>query len=472
MRKNAYCTFFLILTIICPTLAQVGEWTERGSIENGRSAMATVVYNDTLFVIGGNTLMDDINAPTNEVLRFDLNDLEAEIEPATSMNYARQGASALVHEGIIYVFGGRIGTENKTELIEAYNPHTGIWYSPTEEFVATIPPEDMERLNREGMSAVIWNYKPLLAGGASGLLDLHNDLFAITPRLQGQEDERELVFSIDVLDVTLPVSVSYHSFSRLTFANVEEKFFLAGGYSRENNSSIFAWDGSESSEFISTTYPITQYGESISAHATVATKINGVSSLVFIGGNGVGQERTLCSVRSFDDDGIPIVVSTILDTLSDLPIRRAYLKAVELPDNGSGYPEILVIGGSRVTIEGGRYLYRDMISANVFRIETDIEEETRALLPSSPVVTAAPNPFNGAVRISVELGDSEEAAQFSVYNVLGQLVQHWSEEPNGSGQVVTFWSGVWGGRPAPGGIYFLKVQQGSKRSIIKLHRLP
>ncbi|RKY88166.1 hypothetical protein DRQ09_03315 [candidate division KSB1 bacterium] len=93
----------------------------------GVSGAATAVLNDTIYIIGGKTAG---GIDTNTVQVFSGNSWETR----TPMNSSREGASAVVYNGKIYVFGGyHSGTPTNT--CEVYDPVTGTWTTQS----STIP---------------------------------------------------------------------------------------------------------------------------------------------------------------------------------------------------------------------------------------------------------------------------------------------------------------------------------------------
>ncbi len=88
-------------------------------------------------------------------------------------------------------------------------------------------------------------------------------------------------------------------------------------------------------------------------------------------------------------------------------------------------------------------------------------------LTPTPVLVAAPNPFRGSVAIS---GWSDTARVLSVFDASGRRLRAWRTSTT-PGSVV--WDGRDGeGRPAPSGVYFIRVSPEAPGETTRIVRLP
>ena len=90
-----------------------------------RSNLVVAVVERKLYAIGG---WNDEDLVLGSVECYDPK--SDKWTPVADLNIARERASALVHDGYIYVVGGRGRGENTEALrsIERYNPETDTWH--------------------------------------------------------------------------------------------------------------------------------------------------------------------------------------------------------------------------------------------------------------------------------------------------------------------------------------------------------
>ncbi len=106
------------------------EWKVITEISTKRTAFATAVVEDKIYLIGGTSFENFDKGPVglSTVEVFDTQNHTW--RRITDMPTPREAAQASVVNGIIYVFGGVRMKDGKWEYpihVEAYNPATGIW---------------------------------------------------------------------------------------------------------------------------------------------------------------------------------------------------------------------------------------------------------------------------------------------------------------------------------------------------------
>ncbi len=89
-----------------------------------------------------------------------------------------------------------------------------------------------------------------------------------------------------------------------------------------------------------------------------------------------------------------------------------------------------------------------------------------------------PNPFNPSTKINFELSGYHDNVTFTVFNVMGQIVNEISFSNTLPGMQVINWNGInSNGASVPSGIYFYQVQAGDlsamgKMTLVKIIMCP
>ena len=138
-------------------------------------------------------------------------------------------------------------------------------------------------------------------------------------------------------------------------------------------------------------------------------------------------------------------------------------------------------GAGLYTVKASRWDYHDLIIPNV---QVNLGEETLLSIPltrtnvqsedetQSPVASFglgnSPNPFNPETRLSFILPQSGRV-QLDIYNLRGQLVRRLLDTDKQAGHHKLLWDGRdEAGRTVGSGIYFARVQQGSRSQVHKM----
>ncbi len=414
--------------LFLPTRVQ--GWEPYDVLPQARADMCHVTIEDTLYIIGGVVRETDINTATNTVLRYNLNTQEW-LDPAPPLAHARIGATAALHGENIYVFGGRQDQESYLSSIEMWRPGLTAWIEVGELLPA-----------RAGMRAYTFNDTMYVTGGNSSPLARHAIVNAVIP---SETPYQPPFLTQTVLADTLPGARSYHM-----IAPIGNVIYLCGGFSLWplNDLQIFYESGWQ---------PLYQLPYGLAAMGYTLLPDAGGPLIVLAGG--------------LDSDQAVDLISTI-----HTPTGTWREADISLPSPRYGHillhwqGMLLSIGGSYVSGTGERVLMDEMIYAEPGVLHRS-QPGREPAHPSRLELGAYPNPFNGAVRITLDNLQQQEV-QLTLRNVLGQTVRRWHPQPE-AGTLTLQWGGRnRHGQPLASGIYFLTARAGQSHQTIKLLRLP
>lgn len=96
------------------------------------------------------------------------------------------------------------------------------------------------------------------------------------------------------------------------------------------------------------------------------------------------------------------------------------------------------------------------------------EEQDQTQVPIKPDLAIYPNPSKDQTMISYKIG-SRMDVKLSIYNNRGQYIRTLVKDSKSSGEHTCFWDGNNAeGRPMPGGVYFVLLEEGRNRVLKKL----
>ena len=197
---------------------------------------------------------------------------------------------------------------------------------------------------------------------------------------------------------------------------------------------------------------------------------------------------------SFNSDGYYITGYTLWDDIYSLGSRPYHYQFVETPaeanfmvldsDNlliwqldgfGSGYSHLgpsleangifsIPLGSDWYAIMDNSFQHRNAVRINgslLFQHNgTFVQDETAPALLNK--LSSYPNPFNTVTYLSFE-STKDCLAEITVYNLKGQMVRNWKEQPLQQGTCNFSWDGKDNkGISVPAGVYFWKVQSGNQ----------
>ena len=90
------------------------------------------------------------------------------------------------------------------------------------------------------------------------------------------------------------------------------------------------------------------------------------------------------------------------------------------------------------------------------------------LLPAAALACNINNPISTGSALKIKLSNLQaDELKVQVYNIRGQKVWTWSGYPAGDKDVILSWDTLVKGKPAPAGVYLLKVQNASAELVKK-----
>ena len=113
-----------------------------------------------------------------------------------------------------------------------------------------------------------------------------------------------------------------------------------------------------------------------------------------------------------------------------------------------------------------------VLTATEQTFSTSVKSPISGMPENFKLYPAYPNPFNPrqqSLQFIFEFSNPGLSYELSIYNMLGQKIAYWQNHSLSSGRQQLQWNGqTEDGRPAPPGVYFYRLQQGTKYQIRKL----
>ena len=389
---------FLIICLMIPSLTWAG-WEFVEPMPTAREGLAVVELDDKIYAIGGRNQNNFMALDVVEI--FDPGSCTWSIGPA--LNNPRIYSAAAVHDGRIFVFGGRAGFWLVDE-IEMYDPEVGYW-------------EEIGWMySREGLSADTYGDSIIIVGGKTVLWSYspYADVY----------DPINLEWSGALPNY--PVPRAGHGSLVLG-----DSLFIIGGVGFGILSDVSIFNGIE---WISGTDLPFELGN------TGAAKV-GKDIFVVGGNNGLRTSNSTLFYSFSDNHWIEI------DTLNT---DREYHGVVACNE------KLYAIGGGQ-----GSYFDRDYLdSVELLDLTTKIDHPAENITdPELFSIANYPNPFTDFTDISITAPVIRKANQpVVIYNVIGREVMRW-KNPNWQNSQLNFqWNGSdLYGIPLPTGIYFIRI---------------
>ena len=173
----------------------------------GRSGASSVIANDQLYVLGGNSWSSDASKSYNSVVTLNLKQENAQWMGTQQMNKARRCAGCAVMNGYIYMCGGKAHNTMWLSSCERFNLHNKSWYAIS----------DMNHKRSE-----------------FALLNLHNRLYAVGGCSRPHSYLKSVEMFLPDQGTWLPVTPMHTPRARFAAAVCDEKIYVIGGESESN----------------------------------------------------------------------------------------------------------------------------------------------------------------------------------------------------------------------------------------------
>ena len=405
--KTLLWLMLLISPLICDT------WEDGVPFNTPRAGASAVTYNGKIYLFGGKSVD---NRVLNTVEVFDPGSNTWDSTVVSDFKEARYNAAAVLWQGKIYLTGGGGYNDKVLKSVEVYDPVHNSWDEVHE-----------MRKERRGHSAIIFN----------------NHIYCFG----GQKNNSELVDEIEWFDTTK----SDWEEAGFDLNNPRVAFFPA-----VYNNQIYMFGGSYFGPF-ATGYK-TEWAD---------------SEYTWMGIDSLSQARSYGATARIDSLIYMIGGETQSGKTNLVEIYNANSNTIrhgeDMPDAQSGMTAAVLHG--KIYVMGGYQLDENDVENDVH-----ILTPTVLALPDPPktypqnilLAKAYPNPFNGFVRIDLNIPLSGYV-QIDIFNTVGQKIVRLFDGNMRSGKHSFHWNAHAGtGANISSGMYLLTVQAGRLSKRVKL----
>jgi len=403
----------ILLIVTSVTLVSAGEWISSASLNVPRAGASAVTWNGKIYVFGGKSIE---NMVLNTVEVYDPQNNTWDSTYAKSFDHPRYNASAIVWQDMIYLIGGSTNDE-VLDIVEIYDPVQNSWEEAHE-----------LREERQGHSTSFFNGTMFTIGGQ------REDNFHLVDDIEWYDADDE---KWEKAEFELEDGRSAH------FAEVysNEYYMFGGFYFGALKNTIFkAVPDSEDSSWVS-------LGTLSEPRAYGATAQ--IDSLIYI----IGGETTSGKTKRVEVFNAKTGNVSVID---DMNMAFSGMASAVLDG------DIYVIGG----FEGTENDIVDHV--HVYDMVTAIDDKPFLKPTNFLIANVYPNPFNGRVKIDINLPLSE-IVQIDILNILGQKIRPLENRQFLPGKYSFSWDAKDNsGRNVSSGIYFVSLKTQSQNQILKI----
>ena len=368
MKFKISIVFYIYILVLSQNLLADG-WYSAPSLLTARGGASAVVFEKFIYVFGGKSIDNKV---LNSVERYDLAGRSWDSTFVPDFNYPRYNATAVVFEGKIYLMGGQDGNST-LKVVEVYDPVQNKWSE-----VHNL------RREREALAGAVFNDRIYAIGGQKDTQSLIDEIEWYD---KPADDWMDAIF-----DLPYPRAAHFHSVIGNTF------YMFGGYYYGPTRTGYKATPGANGYEWIRLDdLEISRaYGAATISHGdiyiiggeTSAGKTNTIE--VFLPGT---ETYGYCEPISSPRSGLAAV--TVDDTI------------------------IYVIGGFETD-------YNDPVATVEWyqdQLYTDIENHSSITLPDNHIlINGYPNPFNNGIRLEISIPETGEYVM-DIYNISGQKIK-------------------------------------------------
>jgi len=401
------------LTLIFVSLVVADEWNNGPFLNTPRAGATAVTWDGKIYVFGGRS---GGNVVLNTVEMFDPQSGSWDNSSIPAFPTARYNASAVIFENKIYLIGGRT-INDVLKVVEVYDPVQNKWEEAHE-----------LRKEREGHTTGVFNDRIYTIGGQKNSNTLVEDIEWYNAE---EDDWKEAAFN-------LPYPRSAH------FAVIyQDDYYCFGGYYYGLNE--YGYRTVHQPDFTYSWKTVNSLSMP-RAYGAVAR----IDSLIYIIGGETEQGKTNL-VETYN------LNSGLISKGSDMNMSHSGMASAVLNN------KIYVIGG----YEGSK---NDIINhVHILTPSvTAINDHNTSVPENISLVNAYPNPFNGRVRIEVELVKNSNLS-VEIMNVLGKRINILENSPHLKGKYSYFWDAKdAAGQNVSSGVFFVRITADSYAKILKL----
>ncbi len=359
--------FLLLIAMLFSVAGNAGEWRPLPPMPTPRAGASSVVWQNRIYVFGGKSLDNKI---LNTVDCFDPDSgawITSDIPP---FEYARYNAAAIVFNNQIFLIGGR-GQEKVLDKVEVFDPVQKAWKSV----------HDLHE-KREGFTAVV----------------LNNHIYV----LGGQEEEYSMMEEVEWYDEEkdqwreVKNGMSHPRVAAFSAA-VGDTLYLFGGY-------YFGLTGTFYKGVFRTNHAMWFEGPMMRSPRAYGITVLMGDSIYLIGGETQAGKTDIVEIYDLKRQ----------EFFSAPPMSMARSGMA----GGSLNDSIFVFGGYD-PVSG-----QPVTTAEVYVPQvTAIDDGPPASVPQKhTVISGYPNPFNGQISFKVVL-PRVDSYEIALYNVLGKRVK-------------------------------------------------
>jgi hypothetical protein len=407
MKKMIATT--ILLTIFCNAYPQDNEWVKKSPMPTPRHGMCSVIYEDMIWIIGGEDSDGNILNSVECYLPFE-DRWESNIPP---LSHGRSNAAAVVYEDKIFVIGGRDKENRALRSVEYFSSETNTWKLAADMNIA-----------REALTAVV----------------LHNTMFAIG----GFSIDATNLSDVEYWDATngkwefYPSWTLSHPRVSMVTVVVNEAAYTLGGTYFGPVSFVERFSLALGTEVLAS-MPNPRFN-----FAAVAVE----DTIFVIGGNSTTE-----------------VASTVDKYVTTTDAWMAEKRQTNIGRSGltaEYFGNMLFIFGG--TDYNGEVL--DIVECIKIGTEaTTVVEQNLSLPQEFQLLQNYPNPFNNHTVIPINISNnfSTQSLQLDITNIHGRIIKsfHLADLSAGTHRL------VWNGRDSSGenvasGIYFYRLKNNEK----------
>ena len=365
MLPNPVVLLFVLHLLVVPG-SLIGQWQTGPSLNTPRQGASAVVWNNNIYVFGGKTENDIL---LNTVEKFDPNTGIWDETTVTPFTIPRFNASAVVFNNHIYLIGGRNSSNDVLKKVEKYDPVQNSWQEVHE-----------MRREREGHTAVIFKDSIHVFGGAKDNGDLIDEI----EHYDEEDDEWE---DAD-FDMISPRAVHFSTV-------VNDTFYMFGGFYFGPTNTTFFLPGSDTLWFNG---PQLQTARGNGATAQLGDSIYIMGGETF---NGDTESTEIYNLKTQQMSSGPMIFSPRIATTS-----------VTLND------KIYLIGGFSSSLNQPLDLV-EIYSKTTTDIKFPFEP---SILVNETKLIGFPNPFNGQISFELQI-PKQSNINFTIFDLQGRKIK-------------------------------------------------
>ena len=409
MKSHLIKTMLIFFVLVLNAAA--GEWDNAAFLTVERAGASAVVWQNKIYVFGGKSIN---NSVLNSVEIYDPTTMMWDSTIVAPFSQPRYNAGAVIWDNKIYLLGGRT-INDVLANVEIYDPAQNTWTTA----------QDLRKA-REGHSACAFNDRIYAIGGQKGHYELIDEIEWFDA---GKQDWEAAIFD-------LPHERSAH-FS----AVYDDEYFMFGGYYWGLTKSIYKARRDSSG------YVWENIGELSEPRAYGSTAR--IDSLIFIIAGETSEGKTNL-VEIFN------AKTGELTRGDDMNMSHSGMATAVLNN------QIYALGGYEAYSNNPiRHVHR--YTPNL----TAVSENDHIVRDNALHISTFPNPFRDHLKISIT-SPQEQLTQAVVVNSRGQFIRKLTLLKH-IGDVITEWDGRdQNGRDVASGVYLIIVETNTKTKVQKV----